>query len=128
MSLQGRYLRTDLHRNPLRDDTPYQMDIGGGGGAEFFLYTLNGSMTGSSVTARIRAIDDGTEISASDPVVNLLSMFSDQVINDRGVCFQQGGRYYAIQAPCGAASSTSTPSPGGGLSGSLPIGSSTVSF
>lgn len=60
-----------------------------------FLYTLTSATDGT-----IRNMADTVEIEAGVAVINTLSMFSDQVAGDRGICVRQAGVYYRIQAPC----------------------------
>lgn len=107
----------------MRDDLPYPNPMDGG--VKFYLYTMLNAMNSAGPLVRIKSIDDSTEVLPSSGIVNLLAMFTDQVVSNRGVCFNQGGRYYALQAPCsGSVSSSITP----GLGGSLPVNPTTVVF
>jgi len=117
-------LLNGLRENPLRDDAPFVV-LAKAGGAKFYLYTLLTTMGAGSVTAKIREIDDSAEVEASAVVVNVLSMFTDQIVNDRGVCFKFGTKYYAFQAPCGG---STAPPPGGGGPGVVPVYPTVISF
>lgn len=67
-----------------------------------YLFQLVGNFLARSAVATIYKFD-GANIGNLVDVALLydpLSVFSELVIGDRGYCFYQDGKYYAIQAPC----------------------------
>lgn len=74
----------------------------GSGSSKFYRFTLNEPWTSGVADADILEMD-GTDTAIDDDVNDPLGIFDDMTTGDEGICFKQGGIYYAIQADCGSA-------------------------
>jgi hypothetical protein len=72
---------------------------GGTSGVTFWRFTLNEAWTAGVADADILEMD-GTDTTTDADVHDPLGIFSTLGNGDPGICFLQGGVYYAIQAPC----------------------------
>ncbi len=66
----------------------------------FWRFTLNEAFSGGDAAGDILEMD-GTDTGDDMDIEDPLAIFSSDLGNgDAGICFQQGGVYYAVQAPC----------------------------
>lgn len=76
--------------------------VGPGGGSTLWRFTLNEDM--GATTTNEGAADllemDGTDTTDDVTVLDPLAIFSTLVDTDAGLCIEQDGMYYVIQAPC----------------------------
>ena len=74
---------------------------GNGTGVTFWRFTLNEAWSSGVADADILEMD-GTDTTTDADVNDPLGIFADLGSGDAGICFLQGGAYWAIQAPCPA--------------------------
>lgn len=71
----------------------------------FFGFELTSAVTTgtpSTATAKIVEPDDeSTEIETGVTLTLNYAMFDDLASGDKGICVKSGGKYYAVNAPCG---------------------------
>jgi hypothetical protein len=70
--------------------------------ARLYRFTLNASLASGTADADILEMD-GTDTGIDATVRDPLGIFVDlTTVGDAGLCLYQDGKYYVIQAPCGA--------------------------
>lgn len=70
------------------------------GGLGIFRFVLLANLTSGTASATIKNMA-GTTISTKD-VLDPEGIFAELVSGDTGLAIGQGGKFYVIQAPCGA--------------------------
>lgn len=67
-----------------------------------YRFTLNASLASGTADADILEMD-GTDTGIDEDVLDPEGIFADlTTVGDSGLCLYQDGKYYVIQAPCGA--------------------------
>lgn len=81
-------------------EAPIQDNIPGGAGSRLVRFVLLANLSSGTASATIKFMD-GTTLGTHN-VLDPEAVFSELTTSDTGLAFLQGGKFYVIQAPCGA--------------------------